>query len=168
MVDPKIESLLTVAKYGNFTRAAEVLSLTQPAVSHHIKQLENELGVIIFSRKKGDLKLVFTGSLAGIANGLFGAGGGMVLVPLLCRWIKIPQEKALATSVAVILPMSIVSATVYYLNRSFTLPDALPFLIGGLVGGFIGGKVFKNFSPTLLRNILAVMILWGGIRNLIG
>ena len=43
MVDPKIESLLTVAKYGNFTRAAEVLSLTQPAVSHHIKQLETEL-----------------------------------------------------------------------------------------------------------------------------
>ncbi|MBR5313967.1 MAG: LysR family transcriptional regulator, partial [Clostridia bacterium] len=39
MVDPKIESLLTVAKYGNFTRAAEVLSLTQPAVSHHIQQL---------------------------------------------------------------------------------------------------------------------------------
>lgn len=63
MVDPKIESLLTVAKYGNFTRAAEVLSLTQPAVSHHIKQLENELGVVIFSRKKGDLKLTVAGEI---------------------------------------------------------------------------------------------------------
>ena len=63
MVDPKIESLLTVAKYGNFTRAAEVLSLTQPAVSHHIKQLENELGVVIFSRKKGDLKLTKAGEI---------------------------------------------------------------------------------------------------------
>ncbi len=63
MVDPKIESLLTVAKYGNFTRAAEVLSLTQPAVSHHIKQLENELGVVIFSRKKGDLKLTNAGEI---------------------------------------------------------------------------------------------------------
>ena len=63
MVDPKIESLLTVAKYGNFTRAAEVLSLTQPAVSHHIKQLENELGITIFSRKKGDLKLTSAGEI---------------------------------------------------------------------------------------------------------
>ena len=63
MLDPKIESLLTVAKYGNFTRAAEVLSLTQPAVSHHIKQLETELGVLIFSRKKGDLKLTKAGEV---------------------------------------------------------------------------------------------------------
>ncbi|MBQ7969187.1 MAG: LysR family transcriptional regulator [Clostridia bacterium] len=63
MVDPKIESLLTVVKYGNFTRAAEVLSLTQPAISHHIKQLENELGVVIFSRKKGDLKLTKAGEI---------------------------------------------------------------------------------------------------------
>jgi len=63
MVDPKTQSLLAVAKYGNFTRAAETLSLTQPAVSHHIKQLETELGVVIFSRKKGDLKLTKAGEL---------------------------------------------------------------------------------------------------------
>ncbi len=118
--------------------------------------------------KKGDLKLGFTGALAGVANGLFGAGGGMVLVPLLCRWIKLPANKALATSVAVILPMSIVSAAVYYLNGSFKIQDALPFLTGGLIGGFIGGRVFKKMSPTLLRRALGVMILWGGLRNLIG
>ena len=63
MVDPKTQSLLAVAKYGNFTRAAETLSLTQPAVSHHIKQLETELGVVIFSRKKGDLKLTKAGEV---------------------------------------------------------------------------------------------------------
>lgn len=118
--------------------------------------------------KKDDLKLAVTGALAGVANGLFGAGGGMILVPLFCRWIKLPARKALATSVAVILPMSAVSAAVYYLNGSFKLMDALPFLIGGLVGGFIGGRIFKRMSPTLLRRALGVMILWGGIRNLIG
>ena len=118
--------------------------------------------------KKDDLKLAVTGALAGVANGLFGAGGGMVLVPLFCRWIKLPAHKALATSVAVILPMSTVSAVVYYLNGSFKLTDALPFLIGGLIGGFVGGRVFKKISPTLLRRALGVMILWGGVRNLIG
>ena len=63
MLDPKIESLLAVAKYGNFTKAAEMLSLTQPAVSHHIKMLENELGVTIFSRKKGNFKLTSAGEI---------------------------------------------------------------------------------------------------------
>ena len=63
MVDPRFESLLAVNKFGNFTKAAEYLSLTQPAVSHHIKQLESELGVEIFSRKKGDLKLTPAGEV---------------------------------------------------------------------------------------------------------
>jgi len=61
MVDPRFESLLAVNRFGNFTKAAEYLSLTQPAVSNHIKQLERELGVVIFTRKKGDLKLTSAG-----------------------------------------------------------------------------------------------------------
>ena len=55
MLDIKLETLLTVYEKNNFTRAAEELSLTQPAVSHHISQLENELGVKIFRRGKGNL-----------------------------------------------------------------------------------------------------------------
>lgn len=45
MLSVKMETLLCVAEHKNFTRAAEDLSLTQPAVSHHIKELEQELGV---------------------------------------------------------------------------------------------------------------------------
>ena len=45
MLSVKMETLLCVAEHKNFTRAAEELSLTQPAVSHHIKELEQELGV---------------------------------------------------------------------------------------------------------------------------
>jgi uncharacterized membrane protein YfcA len=37
-------------------------------------------------------------TLAGLANGLFGAGGGMFLVPLFCRWVKLPSKVSLATS----------------------------------------------------------------------
>ena len=40
MLDSKLETLLTVVEQQNFTRAAQALSMTQPAVSHHIKQLE--------------------------------------------------------------------------------------------------------------------------------
>lgn len=57
MIDPKLDTLLLVAEKKNFTRAAQVLSLTQPAVSHHISQLEQELGVRLFVRGNGDLML---------------------------------------------------------------------------------------------------------------
>lgn len=52
MIDQKLKTLLTVAECRNFTKAASILSLTQPAVSHHISLLENELGVSIFIRQK--------------------------------------------------------------------------------------------------------------------
>ena len=48
MLGSKIETLLAVAEFQNFTKAAASLSLTQPAVSHHINQLEEELGVTLF------------------------------------------------------------------------------------------------------------------------
>ena len=57
MLDPKLDTLLLVAEKKSFTRAAQALSLTQPAVSHHISQLEQELGVRLFVRGNGDLML---------------------------------------------------------------------------------------------------------------
>ncbi|MDR0863198.1 MAG: TSUP family transporter, partial [Oscillospiraceae bacterium] len=56
------------------------------------------------------MKFAVAGALAGAANGLFGAGGGIFLVPLFTRWAKLEDKRAYATSVAVILPLSIVSA----------------------------------------------------------
>lgn len=52
MLGSKIETLLAVAEFQNFTKAAASLSLTQPAVSHHINQLEEELGVTLLSAEK--------------------------------------------------------------------------------------------------------------------
>ena len=52
MIDNKTETLLAVVEYQNFTRAAESLSMTQPAVSHHIKLLEEEVGAPLFVRGK--------------------------------------------------------------------------------------------------------------------
>ena len=116
--------------------------------------------------KKDNLKFSASGALAGLANGLLGAGGGMFLVPLFCRWIKIPAKEALATSLAVIFPISIVSGVVYLIKNGLDFSFALPYLLGGLVGGTIGGRIFKRMSPTLLRRALAVFIIYGGVRAL--
>lgn len=64
MLDSKMETLLAVVELGNFTKAAQALNMTQPAVSHHIKQLEEELGVSLFIRNKSGLKLTAQGEIA--------------------------------------------------------------------------------------------------------
>lgn len=61
MIDFRIETFLMVCKYMNFTRAAEALGLTQPAVSQHIKYLEEEYGVKLFAYQKKKISLTEAG-----------------------------------------------------------------------------------------------------------
>ena len=63
MLDSKLETLLTVVEQQNFTRAAQALSMTQPAVSHHIKQLEEEIGSPLLVRSRTGLKLTPQGEI---------------------------------------------------------------------------------------------------------
>lgn len=63
MLDSKLETLLVVAEEKSFTKAAAILSLTQPAVSNHIYQLEKEIGVKIFLRNKGKVKITPEGEV---------------------------------------------------------------------------------------------------------
>lgn len=52
MIDPKLKTLLCVVKEGSYTKAAELLALSQPAVSYHVRQLEDELGIKVFYRNQ--------------------------------------------------------------------------------------------------------------------
>lgn len=63
MLETKIQTLLAVIEHQNFTHAARALSMTQPAVSHHIKQLEQEIGAPIFVRGKSGLILTDQGEI---------------------------------------------------------------------------------------------------------
>ena len=64
LLDDKLETFITVCEEKNFTKAGEILGLTQPAVSQHIKKLEEELGTQIFLRKKGEITLSQEGEIA--------------------------------------------------------------------------------------------------------
>lgn len=113
---------------------------------------------------KNSGKYIVTGALGGLANGLFGSGGGLFLVPLLTKWTKLEQRKSFATSVAVILPLSIISAVVYFTKGAIDLNSAVPYLIGGGIGGIISGRIFKKIPLTFLRKIFGLLIIYGGIR----
>ena len=112
------------------------------------------------------VKYALIGTAAGIINGVFGAGGGMILVPLLSKWAGLDYKSALATSVAVILPVSVSSALVYILGNGFDSTAALPYALGGLIGGFVGGKIFKNVPVKWMRRIFAIFVIYGGVKNL--
>lgn len=109
-------------------------------------------------------KAAFAGGCTGIINGFFGGGGGMLLVPLLSRWMKLEQRQAFATSTAIILPLSALSSLLYYCTGSLDFQTALPYLTGGMVGGILGGRYFKSMNMVWLRRIFALFVLWAGIR----
>lgn len=113
-------------------------------------------------------KSIITGMCAGLANGFFGSGGGLFVVPLLTNWIKTDERKAFATSIGIILPLSAVSAVTYFLNGSINFAPAIPFLVGGAIGGIISGKVFKKVPVHALRKAFALLIIYGGIRAVFG
>ena len=113
---------------------------------------------------KDRTKCMVIGSLAGAANGLFGAGGGLFVVPLLTGWLHMDQRKAFATSLGIILPLTVVSLVVYGFRGGLDVLTAIPYLLGGLVGGYIGGKCFHRIPLIWLRRIFGVLILYGGVR----
>ncbi|MBP3313561.1 MAG: sulfite exporter TauE/SafE family protein [Oscillospiraceae bacterium] len=109
-------------------------------------------------------KFILSGVLTGFVNGLFGAGGGMLMVPLLTRFCGVEDKEAFATSLCIVLPISLVSLVVYALKGTLELQGALPYLLGGSLGGVVAGLSYKKVSATLLHKVLAVVILLGGIR----
>lgn len=116
---------------------------------------------------KNTARYAITGALAGLANGFFGSGGGLFLVPLLTRWTGLEQRRAFATSVAVILPLSAVSVAIYWMKGALDLGIAWPYLLGGAAGGLISGRVFRKIPLTLLRRVFGALILYGGVRALL-
>ena len=118
-------------------------------------------------KKKGTWRRpALAGAAAGLVNGFFGGGGGMVLVPLLAGWCGLGQRKAFATSVAVIMPLCALSAGIYLFREGVDLAAALPYLLGGLIGGFAGGRLFKRLNMGWLRRLFALLLLYGGVRAL--
>ena len=106
------------------------------------------------------------GFAAGIVNGLFGAGGGMVLVPLLSLFPGFSDNEVFPSSVAIILPICIVSLAFILPGSSFSFKTALPYLIGSLIGGILSWKIGKKIPTKWLHRLLGIFILWGGIRYL--
>jgi len=116
--------------------------------------------------QKKHLLLPLAGFLAGCVNGLLGAGGGMILVPLLCLSHQLREEALFPASVCIIAPICILSLILY--SRHLPIPwyTALPYLLGSAGGGILAGIYGRRIPVKWLHKVLGVLILWGGIRYL--
>ena len=112
------------------------------------------------------IKSGFAGAAAGVINGLLGAGGGMILVPLLSASKDWTEQEAFPASVAIILPLCVVSLIFSTLQNPLPWQEALPYLIGAIPGGLLAGLLGKKIPVLWLHRILGAMILWGGLRYL--
>ena len=106
---------------------------------------------------------VAAGLAAGAVNGLFGAGGGMVLIPLLGLLTQMEEDEIFASSLSIILPICIVSLLS---TDSIAWQEALPWLPGSALGGVLAGIWGKKIPVKWLHRGLGIFIIWGGLRYL--
>ena len=105
------------------------------------------------------LRAAAIGVAAGILSGLFGVGGGIIMVPLLVAWFALDQRRASATSLLAIVPIATASAAGYARNGNVDLAAGLLLLVGGVVGGQLGSRL-------LPRTPIATLQLWFGVLSL--
>ena len=104
-----------------------------------------------------------TGIAVGICNGFFGSGGGMIAVPMLEKGGS-EAKKAHATSIAITLPLSVISGFVYLKGGSLDILQAAKFIPLGLAGAAVGAVVMKKLSNSLLKRIFGLLMIIAGVR----
>ena len=109
-------------------------------------------------------KCIIAGSFAGLLNGLFGGGGGLVLVPLFISWMQMEEKRAFATSIAVTLPLSLASYILFCVQGGTVWSEAVPYLLGGILGGALSMMLFRKISALWLHRLFGIVILYGAIK----
>lgn len=104
------------------------------------------------------------GIFSGFVNGFFGSGGGMIAIESMER-SGLESRRAHASSILFILPLSIMSAAVYFLkSRLSFVPEHRILLGGAAVGGFVGAKFLGKLSSTWIDRIFTILMILSGFR----
>lgn len=112
------------------------------------------------------LPLLLVGVAGGLLSGLFGIGGGTIIVPALALWLSMPHKLSAGTSVAAILPTAVIGAVSYILQGNYDLVAALCLAVGIVVGAQLGTHLLAKLPTTAIQwgfmVFLAVVIvsLW--------
>ncbi len=117
--------------------------------------------------RKGKIPLkIVAGLAAGLINGLFGGGGGMIIVPCLKYLLKYETSAAHATAIAVILPLSVLSGIFYTAFGNFEWTPTVFVTIGVTIGGIAGAFLLKKLSSTPITLIFSIVMAAAGVKML--
>lgn len=122
------------------------------------------------SKKKKFLKyfsLFGVGTVAGFVNGFFGAGGGLLLVPMITFVGKVKSKTAHATTLMCVLFMCIASSIMYFIKREIDYKLVLLCTIGGLVGSLAGTKLLQKLKNNFIDLIFSFILVAAGVLMII-
>jgi uncharacterized protein len=113
------------------------------------------------------LSLLAIGLVAGVFAGMFGIGGGLIIVPALLFLIKLKELEAIGTSLAALIPpVGLLGAVEYYRNGFVNLRFAALVAIGLFLGAYFGAKIMIALPPAAVRRIYGSFLLLIAIRML--
>jgi uncharacterized membrane protein YfcA len=108
-------------------------------------------------------KNFLTGAVSGLLNGLFGSGGGTVVVPML-ESSGVEPRKSHATSVAIVFFLSLISTVMYGMRGDLDFSAAFKYVPWGILGAFFGALMLKKINSVWLRRLFGAIILVSAIR----
>ena len=109
--------------------------------------------------------LLLIGVLAGVCAGMFGIGGGLIIVPALVFFYRLTQHAAVGTSLgAILLPVGALSAWVYWKNGNLNIGYSALIAAGLFIGAFFGAKLVQPVSDVTLRRLFAGFLVIVGAR----
>lgn len=104
------------------------------------------------------------GLLIGVVNGLFGAGGGVMAIIVLQKFLGYPTHQSHAAAVAIILSVTLVTCIIYLWGGVYNVSLTIEAAIGGVVGGIVGAKLLPKISDKYLHLIFGIFMAVAGIR----
>lgn len=112
------------------------------------------------------LGFVVLGLFAGTMAAALGVGGGIIFVPALVIVAGFDQHLAQGTSLAIILPTAIVSATVHARGGRVVWRIAVPIGLAGIAGALLGARAAIGLDPEILGKLFGVLLVAVAIRML--
>ena len=112
---------------------------------------------------------ILTGFFAGIVSGVFGIGGGTIMVPMFVLWFGLTQHQAQGTALAVTLPPVFLLAVLrYYYSGNVKVMMAMMVAVGFLFGAFFGAHWIQNVPEASLKRVFGIFLVLIGLKMAIG
>jgi hypothetical protein len=108
------------------------------------------------------------GLLAGVLSGMLGIGGGAIMVPALVLIFGYDMHLAIGTSLAVIVPIAVIGASIHYLHESVSLSAVLVMSSGAIIGALVGAKFAHVVPAEILTRVFGVVLLVISVRMIVG